>query len=79
MTANILIVDDQDDIRMLIQGILEDEGYKTLEAPNSQIAEDIIAKEAPDMVVLDIWLEDSDIDGMELYKNWLKAVLKCRL
>lgn len=72
MKSNILIVDDQDDIRMLIRGILEDEGYKTSEACNSQTAEAAIAKEKPDMVVLDIWLEDSEMDGVDLLKKLTK-------
>ncbi len=72
MKSNILIVDDQDDIRMLIQGILEDEGYETSEACNSQTAEAVIAKEKPDMVVLDIWLEDSEMDGVDLLKKLTK-------
>ena len=72
MTEKILIVDDQDDIRMLIQGVLEDEGYNTCEAENSQDAEKIIAEEKPDMVVLDIWLENSDLDGMKLLKKLVK-------
>ncbi len=72
MKSNILIVDDQDDIRMLMQGILEDEGYKTSEACNSQTAEEMIAQEKPDMVVLDIWLEDSQMDGIALLKKLTK-------
>jgi two-component system nitrogen regulation response regulator NtrX len=73
MTANILIVDDQDDIRMLIQGILSDEGYKTQEARDAQSAVKLIAEKAPDMVVLDIWLENSDMDGMALLKKLSKS------
>jgi two-component system nitrogen regulation response regulator NtrX len=73
MTANILIVDDQDDIRMLIRGILDDEGYTTQGAKDSQTAVKLIAEKAPDMVVLDIWLENSDMDGMELLKKLVKS------
>jgi two-component system nitrogen regulation response regulator NtrX len=71
MTANILIVDDQEDIRMLIEGILGDEGFQTRTAQNSQTAEKIIAEQAPDLVVLDIWLENSDMDGIELLKKFV--------
>jgi len=73
MSANILIVDDQDDIRMLIQGILSDEGYTTQEARDAQTAVKIVAEKAPDMVVLDIWLENSDMDGMALLKKLSKS------
>ncbi|MBI3441173.1 MAG: sigma-54-dependent Fis family transcriptional regulator [Proteobacteria bacterium] len=73
MPANILIVDDQDDIRMLIQGILEDEGYTTCVAKDAQTAVKMIAEDAPDIVMLDIWLENSDMDGMELLKKLTKS------
>src|SRR4051812_48211242 len=73
MSANILIVDDQDDIRMLIQGLLEDEGYTTRVAKDAQTAVKMIAAEAPDVVMLDIWLENSDMDGMALLKKLVKS------
>jgi len=67
--SDILIVDDQEDIRLLIQGILEDEGYATRTAHDSQTAEKRIAEKQPDLVILDIWLENSEMDGMELLKK----------
>jgi two-component system nitrogen regulation response regulator NtrX len=73
MSAHILIVDDQDDIRMLIQGILNDEGYTTQGAGDSQTAVKIMAEKMPDAVVLDIWLENSEMDGMELLKKLVKS------
>ncbi len=73
MSANILIVDDQEDIRSLIEGILSDEGYETSTAKDAQTAVKIISEKAPDMVVLDIWLEDSDMDGMALLKKLTKS------
>ncbi len=73
MPANILIIDDQDDIRMLIQGILNDEGYVCQGAGDSQTAVKMIAACAPDAVILDIWLENSEIDGMELLKKLSKS------
>lgn len=73
MSKKILIVDDQEDIRSLVEGILEDEGYSTLQAENSQIAEKIIAEGDVDMIILDIWLEDSDLDGIELLKKLVKS------
>lgn len=70
--SDILVVDDQEDIRQLIQGILEDEGYPTRTAANSQTAEKMIAEKQPDLVILDIWLENSDMDGMDLLKSITK-------
>lgn len=71
--SDVLIVDDQDDIRSLIQGILEDEGYETRTAPDSQTAEKLIAEKTPDLVILDIWLENSELDGMQLLKKLVKS------
>jgi two-component system nitrogen regulation response regulator NtrX len=73
MSAHILIVDDQDDIRMLIQGILNDENYTTQEAGDSQTAVKIMAEKMPDAIVLDIWLENSEMDGMDLLKKLVKS------
>jgi len=71
--SDILIVDDQEDIRLLIQGILEDEGYVTRTAHDSQTAEKLIAEKAPDLVILDIWLENSAMDGMELLRKLARS------
>lgn len=71
--SDILIVDDQEDIRSLIQGILEDEGYETRTAPDSQTAEKMISEKTPDLVILDIWLENSELDGMQLLKKLTKS------
>jgi two-component system nitrogen regulation response regulator NtrX len=73
MKADILIVDDQDDIRMLIEGILGDEGFATRAAQDSRTALKLIAEKEPDLLVLDIWLENSDMDGMELLKKLVKS------
>ncbi|MBU6235328.1 MAG: response regulator [Alphaproteobacteria bacterium] len=65
--GRILIVDDEKDIRFLLREILEDEGYDVSEAAHSEAAyADIAAKGMPDLVILDIWLENSDRDGMEI-------------
>ena len=72
-SADILIVDDQDDIRLLIGGVLGDEGYVTREAPNAQMALAMIAEKQPDAVILDIWLENSEMDGIELLKKLTKS------
>ncbi|MGM0421570.1 MAG: sigma-54-dependent transcriptional regulator [Pseudomonadota bacterium] len=67
--TDILIVDDEDDIRMLIEGLLEDEGYKTREAANSDQALAAIAEKRPDLVIQDIWLEDSALDGLQILEE----------
>lgn len=65
--GRILVVDDEKDIRFLLKEILEDEGYDVSEAAHSEAAYgDIAAKGMPDLVILDIWLENSDRDGMEI-------------
>lgn len=62
----ILIVDDEADIRSLIEGILRDEGYATRAASNAKEAFAAIDERVPDLVILDIWLQGSDKDGMEI-------------
>ncbi|MCB1531236.1 MAG: sigma-54-dependent Fis family transcriptional regulator [Alphaproteobacteria bacterium] len=69
MTANILIVDDEADIRTLIQGILEDDGYTTRIAENSTQAYKAIEDKNPGLIVLDIWLQGSKDDGLKILKN----------
>lgn len=66
MAEDILIVDDEDDIRMLISGVLEDEGYETREAASAEAALEEVATRRPNLIILDIWLEGSRLDGMEL-------------
>jgi len=66
MAYDILIVDDEADIRDLIAGILDDEGYKTRTAGDSDSALAAIKERRPSMVVLDIWLQGSRLDGLEL-------------
>lgn len=70
MAHDILIVDDEADIRILTAGILEDEGYQTREAHNSSTAIEAVEVLCPGLVLLDIWLENSQIDGMELLARW---------
>ncbi len=64
--ADILIVDDEADIRKLIRGILEDEGYATRSAPGAKEAYGEISKNRPDLIVLDIWLQGSEHDGLQI-------------
>ena len=66
MPAEILIVDDEADIRDLVAGILEDEGYETRTAKNSDDALAAIATRRPNLVFLDIWLQGSRLDGLQL-------------
>ncbi len=68
MTGDILIVDDEADIRMLITGILSDEGYATRESRDSASALDSARTRLPNLVILDIWLRESELDGLELLK-----------
>jgi two-component system nitrogen regulation response regulator NtrX len=68
MAHDILIVDDEADIRMLIAGILTDEGYQTREAGDSTQALIRIRARQPSLVILDIWLQGSDLDGLEILK-----------
>lgn len=69
MTADILIIDDESDIRSLIQGLLEDEGYKTRTAANDETTYRLIAEKAPELVILDIWLQGSRHDGLQILEN----------
>ena len=66
--SDILIVDDERDIRELISDILKDEGYATRLAGNSDDAMAAINTEAPALMVLDIWLKDSRMDGIDILK-----------
>jgi two-component system nitrogen regulation response regulator NtrX len=74
MTADILIVDDEADIRELIAGILEDEGYQARLAHNSDAALAAIDERRPSLVILDIWLQGSRLDGLDLL-NVIKSKL----
>jgi len=66
MASDILIVDDEADIRDLVAGILEDEGHGTRTAKNSDEALSAIATRRPSLVFLDIWLQGSKLDGLQL-------------
>jgi two-component system nitrogen regulation response regulator NtrX len=66
MSAEILIVDDEADIRDLVAGILQDEGYSARTARNSEDALAAIVSRRPHLVFLDIWLQGSKLDGLQL-------------
>ena len=63
MSDLILIVDDQEDIRRSLAGILEDEGYQVLTADNGSTAIELAGEEVPDLVLLDIWMPG--LDGLQ--------------
>jgi len=66
MPADILIVDDEADIRDLVAGILQDEGYNARTARNSDEALAAIMARKPNLVFFDIWLQGSKLDGLQL-------------
>ncbi|WP_127143603.1 sigma-54-dependent transcriptional regulator [Pelagibacterium montanilacus] len=66
MARDILIVDDEEDIRELIAGILEDEGYEPRQASDADSALQEIARRRPNLVYLDIWMQGSRLDGLQL-------------
>src|SRR5579884_1841100 len=81
MTHDILIVDDEADIRMLIAEVLKDEGYATREAADSKEALAAIRSRQPTLAILDIWLQESELDGIEILKRlhaempWVPVVM----
>lgn len=66
MANEILVVDDELDIRSLIADILRDEGFECREAANSQQTLACLDEQIPGLIILDIWLRDSAMDGMEI-------------
>jgi len=66
MSLDILIVDDEADIRELIGGLLEDEGYAPRYAGDSDTALDAVRERKPALAILDVWLQGSRLDGIEL-------------
>ncbi len=66
MTSDVLIVDDEADIRDLVSGILEDEGFATRSARDSEECFAALEQRRPSLVVLDIWLQGSRLDGLEV-------------
>ncbi len=72
MSLDVLVVDDEADIRELISANLKDEGFTTRVAANSTQAFDAISERVPGAVILDIWLQGSDLDGLGI----LEAIKK---
>ncbi|CAO5680256.1 MAG: Regulatory protein AtoC [Holosporales bacterium] len=69
MGYDILVVDDEKDIRELICGILEDEGYETRSAESGYLAIEQIRLRQPSLVILDVWLGDSEHDGLKILEE----------
>ncbi len=68
-TPRILVVDDEPDIRRLVSEILEDEGYQVTMAENASEARILIKSIDPNLILLDIWMPDTD--GITLLKEWV--------
>ena len=66
--GNILVVDDEPDIRGLIRDILEDEGYSVMVAENAEAAREARRNRRPDLILLDVWMPDTD--GITLLREW---------
>ena len=73
MSGDILIVDDEKDIRSLVSMTLEDEGFVTVAASNAKEARELLVTRPPSCVILDIWMRDSDMDGLELL-SWCRSL-----
>ena len=71
MKPEILIVDDEEDIRGMLSDLLEEEGYVCRTAGNAADARQSVQEFLPALVVLDIWMKESDMDGLELQK-WIR-------
>jgi two-component system nitrogen regulation response regulator NtrX len=69
MASDILIVDDEADIRELVAGILDDEGFSTRTARDSDTALNEVSSRRPHLVFLDIWLQGSKLDGLQLLEQ----------
>jgi two-component system nitrogen regulation response regulator NtrX len=66
MSADVLVVDDEADIRDLVAGILDDEGYRVRTAADSEAALAAVRARKPALVILDIWMQGGGLDGLEL-------------
>jgi len=69
MALEVLVVDDEADIRELVSGVLEDEGYAVRAAADSSQTLDAIEERRPSMVLLDVWLQGSKLDGLQLLQE----------
>jgi two-component system, NtrC family, nitrogen regulation response regulator NtrX len=69
MALEVLVVDDEADIRELVSGVLEDEGYTVRTAADSAQTLDAVEERRPSMVLLDVWLQGSKLDGIQLLQE----------
>jgi two-component system nitrogen regulation response regulator NtrX len=69
MALEVLVVDDEADIRDLVAGVLEDEGYAVRTAADSTAALEAIEDRRPSLVLLDVWLQGSRLDGLQLLEQ----------
>ena len=69
MALEVLVVDDEADIRELVSGVLEDEGYAVRSAADSASALDAIEERRPSLVLLDVWLQGSRMDGLQMLQE----------
>ena len=69
MALEILVVDDEADIRDLVAGVLEDEGYTVRTAADSNSALEAIEERRPSLVLLDVWLQGSRLDGLQILEQ----------
>jgi two-component system nitrogen regulation response regulator NtrX len=69
MALEVLVVDDEADIRDLVSGVLEDEGYSVRTAADSAQTLDAVEERRPSMVLLDVWLQGSKLDGLQLLQE----------
>ena len=69
IAPEVLVVDDEEDIRDLIAGILGDEGYETRVAADSDAAFAALRLRRPQLVILDIWLQGSKLDGIQILEQ----------
>src|SRR3954449_4417069 len=69
MALEVLVVDDEADIRDLVSGVLEDEGYAVRAAADSSQTLDAVEERRPSMVLLDVWLQGSKLDGLQLLQE----------
>jgi DNA-binding NtrC family response regulator len=73
MASDILIVDDEADIREMVAGFLQDDGHRTRLARDSDEALKAVEERRPHLVILDIWLQGSRLDGLEVLNIIKKA------
>jgi len=78
MAHDVLIVDDEADIRMLIAGVLKDEGYATREAADTAQTLAAIQARQPTLVILDIWLQEGGSKGSRSSSSCTSRCRRCR-